>query len=603
VSTRRQRSIEGARTLLADPRIVRRVTVVSMLLMIPTLFGGLQIDDWVHRLILLQDQRYQPLMRPRLLLFSAVDETPGRTRWLVDHGFFGGWWTDDRLRLNFLRPVSAATHLLDYQLWPDSPFLMHVHSLLWLGAMAVVAGWLYRRILVPRGNHAWVAGLAAVMYALDHGHGVPGAWIAQRNTLISTCLGLLVLVAHDRWRRDGEKAWAFVAPVLLAIALLAGEGAVATMAFLFAYAVCLERGTVLARLRTLVPSLLVFGAWAIAYRHYGFGSRASGMYLDPAGQPVRFVKAAIVRAPLFIAGTFGSPPPDLYHFLSPSLKALLVVIAVVIIALAINAFAGLLRLRAEARFFAIGGALSVLPLCATTPSNRVMAFASFGLIGLLAQLVAAVIDRDEVLPRKGPRRLATMIFAVVAGGGHLVLSPLILPTTGMQMGLISDSLHRLGEGIPEDEAIEKQRLVMINPPDAAFSGFVPVMKRMQGKHAPDRTLILCAGTSTIDLERTDDRTLVVRPVGGFLANPMDTLTRDPEDRFVVGTKVKLTDVTIEVTAITSDGRPAEAVFHFDEPLESTTYRWTKQVAGRLVPFELPAIGGSVHLEAQPLLPL
>jgi hypothetical protein len=91
--------------------------------------------------------------------------------------------------------------------------------------------------------------------------------------------------------------------------------------------------------------------------------------------------------------------------------------------------------------------------------------------------------------------------------------------------------------------------------------------------------------------------------GGFLTNPMDALTRDPQKPFLLGTKVTLTDVTIEVTALTDDGRPAEALFRFDEPLESATYRWTKQVDGRLVPFELPAIGASVRLDAQPLLRL
>ena len=32
---------------------------------------------------------------------------------------------------------------LDYLLWPNGPFLMHLHSLLWLGALVVAAALLY----------------------------------------------------------------------------------------------------------------------------------------------------------------------------------------------------------------------------------------------------------------------------------------------------------------------------------------------------------------------------------------------------------------------------------------------------------------------------
>ena len=593
------RLVARARVAFADRRVVWRVSLLAMVLMIPTLFVGLQVDDWVHRLILLRDPRYPELLRPRLLLFSAVDDTPGRTRWLIDHGFFGGWWTDPDLRLNLFRPVSAATHILDYTLWPNSPFLMHVQSVLWLGAVSVAGGFLYRRVLAS----TWVGGLATVMYALDSAHGVSGAWIAQRNTLVSTCFGLLTLLAHDRWRRDRIASFAAVAPLLLAIALLAGEGAVATMGYLFAYAVCLDRGTIAARLRTLLPSLLVFAGWAFAYKHYGFGTRGSGMYLDPVAQPARFLEAALTRAPLLLSGELGGPPPDPYPFLPPHLATVLLVIALVVVAFAINALSSLVRTRAESRFFAIGGGLAVLPLCGVTPSMRVLAFASFGLLGLVAQLVAAVLDGDAWLPSGGPRRWALVGYASIAGFAHLVVSPLLIPTTGLQMGVVAQTLDRLADGIPEDAAITNQRLIIVNPPDASFSGFVPVMKLLRGKPAPPRTLVLCAGTSALDLVRTDARTLVVRPIGGFLNNPMDALTRDPRAPWQLGAKVVLTDVTIEVTALTDDQRPAEATFRFDEPLESSTLRWTKQVAGRLVPFALPAIGAVVHLDAQPLLPL
>jgi len=52
---------------------------------------------------------------------------------------------------------------------------------------------------------------------------------------------------------------------------------------------------------------------------------------------------------------------------------------------------------------------------------------------------------------------------------------------------------------------------------------------------------------------------------------------------------------VEVTILTADGRPAEAIVRFDKPLEDTEYRWFSWSNGRLVPFTPPAPGQSVQL--------
>ncbi len=76
---------------------------------------------------------------------------------------------------------------------------MHLHSLLWLGALVVAAALLYRRILGP----TWVAGLAALLYAVDDAHAAPAAYIANRNALIATCFGVLCLLCFARSRQEG----------------------------------------------------------------------------------------------------------------------------------------------------------------------------------------------------------------------------------------------------------------------------------------------------------------------------------------------------------------------------------------------------------------
>jgi hypothetical protein len=89
--------------------------------------------------------------------------------------------------------------------------------------------------------------------------------------------------------------------------------------------------------------------------------------------------------------------------------------------------------------------------------------------------------------------------------------------------------------------------------------------------------------------------LVVRPRRGYLAWAVDQLFRSEQHPMSVGQRVELTGMTAEVTALTNDGRPAEATFTFGVPLEDPSLRWMQWHEGRFVPFPLPAIGETVEL--------
>src|SRR5205823_5741641 len=86
---------------------------------------------------------------------------PERTTRVMDLGFFP-WWTYPGLKAEFCQVVTVWTHRLDYWLWPDSPILMHLHSLLWFGALVAAVACLYRQIF----DRTLVAGLAATSSAL-----------------------------------------------------------------------------------------------------------------------------------------------------------------------------------------------------------------------------------------------------------------------------------------------------------------------------------------------------------------------------------------------------------------------------------------------------
>ncbi len=65
--------------------------------------------------------------------------------------------------------------------------------------------------------------------------------------------------------------------------------------------------------------------------------------------------------------------------------------------------------------------------------------------------------------------------------------------------------------------------------------------------------------------------------------------------WVVGQRLDLGYGVVEITAITEDGRPAEATYRFDRVLESRLFRWIQWEDGAYASFQLPAVGETVTL--------
>ena len=72
---------------------------------------------------------------------------------------------------------------------------------------------LYRRI----GGRGASVGLAAVLYALSIGHVNCVVSVAGRGLLQAAVFGVLAMLFHDRWRRDGWRWGAVLAPLSLIV--------------------------------------------------------------------------------------------------------------------------------------------------------------------------------------------------------------------------------------------------------------------------------------------------------------------------------------------------------------------------------------------------
>src|SRR4051812_14473201 len=192
------------------------LVLLGLVLVTPSLFTGLVADDLLHQLLLRQRPGIPGLSPSTVDLFHFARGDPASARQLMNHGVFA-WWTDCGLVLAFLRPLSGLTHFVDHLLWPTSPLLMHLQNLLWFGLLLWIVSRVYLRFSPGRG----AALLSLLLFAVDDAHAPAVGWIANRSLTIGLVFALLALIVHDRARRGRSTHAAWLAPVLLAVALSA----------------------------------------------------------------------------------------------------------------------------------------------------------------------------------------------------------------------------------------------------------------------------------------------------------------------------------------------------------------------------------------------
>jgi hypothetical protein len=557
------------------------LTLVAVLPLLPALRGGFQLDDHFQRFRLLG------LGEPAIQLFVFNDGDVAKNARAIDAGWLP-WWAAPDFRHASLRYLSVLTMQLDYRLWPHRPELMHLHSLAWLGALVAAAALFYRQVL----GATWVAGLAALLYAVDDAHALPAAYLANRNAIVATCFGVLSLLCYARAREADARWSARLGPPFLALALAAGEMALAAAGYLLAYALFLERGTTRARLRGLAPNAVVLASWGLVYRLGGFGSTHSGFYREPLADPLAFGRAALERIPLLVMGQWTPLPSDYGSALVPGSEAAIALrwAGTVTTALAVVLFAPLVRRDRVARFFACGAALSLLPVAAVGPQDRLLFFVGLGSMGLLARWVHASFSRAA---SRFARSAAVALLAI-----HLVLAPPAALRWIAFQERASAKMITAVASVPADPALAEQDLILVNPPDYVYGvTAIPAMKRVAGEPSPRRLRALVAAPSALAVRRVDARTLHVQLEPGLFGGPFTRYHRAEEVRFAVGERIELTGFSVEILSLNEAGDPNELAYRFAVPLEDASLRWLAWRDGVYVPWRPPAAGETVRLPA------
>jgi hypothetical protein len=583
------RVLDYVQPLLTSKHGVAFAIGISVLLSAASLLLGFTADDHFHALSLAPSGSFRGVDRAPWDLF-AFAKNPQTNLALMEEGAFP-WWTDRELVIAFLRPLSSLSLWLDYQLWPGSAFAMHLHSLVWYAGLLGAAALVYRGIL---GGSA-VAVLALLIYGIDDARSMPVAWIAHRNALVALTPAFLALAAHHAHRVSGKVRYGLLGPLLFAVGLAGGEPALPVFGYLFAYALFMDNGSLKSRVLSLAPYALLVLSWRGLYNHLGYGALHSGVYLDPAREPVAFATALFTRLPVLLLSQFAMPIADLweiYPLFVPFMQPLVLAFAYVALTALFVVLRPMLRADAAARFWLVGAVLATIPVCGTHPEDRVLTATSLGGAAVVARFLMAL--RDGTYPRATrPIEAVGGVFCAV----HLIAAPVLFPARVLAVDKMEAMMLRADALLPKASALAGETLVMMNPPVDLLAVYWPVFREARGLGRPAHFRWLATGESAIAVSRVDAHTLRIRPESGFLSSASQQMFRRAERSLARGEQVRLEGSTFTITDLTPDGRPAEAEVSFELPLDHPSLHFVQWGTHEYVPFSVPQAGQSVLIPA------
>ena len=584
---------ERRRAWLARPKSHVVLALLSVLLCTSSIGIGWQLDDHVHHVLVRGgDGSHAMWTEPPhpLDLFRFVDGDEADWR----HGLETGvapWYTSERVRLAFARPLASLTHVFDYTVLEHAPWAMHLHSLLWL----FVLGWAVAR-LVRRVEDGWIAGLVILFYVLDAGHGVPAGWLSNRNPLLAGAFGALGLEAHIRHRR-GELKTPLASLALCALGLLAGETMIGWLGFFAAFALTLDPRGWRRGLVALWPLGLLVIAWRIGYRALGYGASGSALYVDPLRDPLHFARVLVERLPQLLGGQLGGPPAGFLSLAGRDTELVAIGLAMLVVVGLGAALVPLLRRDPRARFWGLGALLATIPVCATQPHPRLMLVAGLGVAGVIGRYLAGVVEAPP--SARFPRVLAA--FWLLSLG---LVSPLRLPFEAYSAALVGRPNRLATDSIPADA--EGETLVVLTVPDPMFMcAQVPLALASLDRPRPARLRCVASVETRAEITREDAHTLVVRAPDGLLSGYFVPLLRDHDDPLEPGWSLTLSDVRMEIAERAPDGGPLALRLRFVAPLEDPSLHfvvWSPTEEG-FVPFSLPAEGETTTVRGQPITEL
>ncbi|MGD0652547.1 MAG: hypothetical protein ABSA97_15635, partial [Verrucomicrobiia bacterium] len=378
------------------------------------------------------------------------------------------------------------------------------------------------------------------------------------------------------------------------------------------YALVLEPGSFRGRALTVLPSVLVIIVWRTIYEALGFGLRNVGFYIDPAHEPLSFARQLFQRAMSLLGGQLTSLSPDLLLAMNPSLQSRVIAFYCVSVVAALIVFFPLLRRNRIAAFWFAAMVLAAIPAATVVPLAKNLGFVAVGAFGLIACFIAGLITRQSRLPEFLPYRILAWVACVLLILAHV---PGAIAGRVVAVKRCSPFFNRVTRLIDLGDSpnMENENVIVVNAPCSLALAYVPSYKAYHHQPLPKTMRTLVPGCTSFDVERTNDKTLVIQSkapdifscddVGrvhfAYIFRTFNLLLGEPKCK--KGDRYDLGGLTVDVMESDASDLPSRVAFRFDTSLDSPDFHWLRfdWRTFSYQPFKVPAVGQSVTLSGPP----
>jgi hypothetical protein len=454
--------------------------------------------------------------------------------------------------------------------------------LVWFAALLAVVAALLRR-LRPRET----ATLALAIYAFSDANAQVAGWISARHYAVAGVPALLGLLAHIKARTEGWRPGRWLAPLGMAVGLLASECALGVVALAIAYDFAGgPPATARRRWIRAAPALALAAAYLIVYAAMGGGPRDSGEYISPFGTPLAFLGAAATRFPVLVADALLQVPAELTLAGLTGALAVTGVLASIGVVLLGRACWGAAAQeeRAAVRWSLPGSAVALLVCCGALPGSRLLAIPNVGFAILLAVLFRHAFAAGRFAwARRG--------FAGLLVVNHLVLAPLILgvvrPHANQTIGRAIEDVAQAADAA----AAGATRVFVVNGSDPMTATYARLELAAEGHSTIRCWSWLDSAKADARVTRTGESSLLIEPVGtSLLRSAFDRVYRAPSIAFHPGDEVEQCGAKVRVVA-TEEGRPTR--IEVDGAVGAPDAALLVWQGGAMQRWTVPAVGKTV----------
>ncbi|MEQ8762790.1 MAG: hypothetical protein RL885_02605 [Planctomycetota bacterium] len=543
-------------------------------------------DDYIQ-LALLEERLPVELSQSRYDIYTFLDGSPQSFERLLDRGPVP-WFAHPELRVRFWRPVTAAALTLETMVFGTESRPYHLMSLAWYLAAVLAVGLLLRELLPER-----IFFLALLIFAVASSHRQIVTWLASRYVSLSLVLGALAMWSHVRFRASSTFG-GWLSAVLWILALLAGESSLGWLGFLVSWELLAGRRP--GRWKALLTPIVIAVIWLSVYVSLGYGTRASGAYVNPVSEPLGFLAIAPARFFGLLACALFGFQADIWLW-QPEWRLAFIVSGVLAIPVGFWLWRFARREIDEASrpgfdALTLGAVLALIPQTAGMIGPRSLAVSSVGGAALLGGVSFAAWrafqrrreHRPSLSVRFGIALSAVLFFS------HAIAAPVLW---FVWTAVYAPILDATDEAMNRVEVRPDQDAVLLQATNPLSSIYLPARRGFEGRSTPRSWWVLSFRPGPIVVTRIDEQSFILGASEPAPATPFELILRTPADPLAVSDKVETAGFEAEVLEV-QNGQPTRVRFTFRRPLESPDLLW---LDADLEPVTMPAIGESIRLDS------